>query len=80
MSQPTTAIVPRGPNGLQLTSMQVKADLAAARERAKLRLEAIEQRFKGVGDWRGAVRRHPLLTLGGAFVVGYALARLFTRR
>ena len=80
----TTAIVPRPPSALQVearvTSAQVRAQLAVARERARQKLEAIEQRFKGVGDWRGFVRRHPVLTLGAAFVTGYALAKLFTRR
>ncbi len=81
MSEPT-AIVPRPPSAVEVhvTSAQVRVELAAARERARLKLEALEQRFKAVGDWRGFVRRHPVLTLGAAFVTGYALARLFTRR
>jgi hypothetical protein len=26
------------------------------------------------------VKKHPLLTIGGAFFVGYALSRLFSRK
>lgn len=75
-----SAIVPRPPTAVEVSSAQVRVELAAARERARATLEAIERRLRSVGDWRGFARRHPVLTLGAAFVTGYALARLFTRR
>lgn len=81
MSEPaSTAIVTRPPAEVEVSSAQVRLDLAAARERARRRLEALEQRLHHAVDWRGFVRRHPVLTMGAAVVAGYALARLFSRR
>jgi hypothetical protein len=56
-----------------------RAQLAAAREKLLARLEVVEQTLEPLSNWRSVVRRHPILTIGGAFVVGYALARLFSR-
>ncbi|MFO0599333.1 MAG: hypothetical protein U0228_28760 [Myxococcaceae bacterium] len=59
---------------------EARAQLAAAREKLISRLSVVEEAVAPLGNWRTAVRRHPLLAIGGAFVVGYALARLFSRR
>lgn len=57
-----------------------RADLAAARARVARQLAALEQSLPPLTDWREVVRRHPMLTLGGAFFAGWALARFFSRR
>lgn len=64
----------------QQSAAEVKAQLRAAREKAAESLKALEQRLGRAAQWREAVRRHPVLTLGGAFVVGYLAGRLFFRR
>lgn len=59
---------------------EARAQVAAAREKLLARLEVVEKTLEPVRDWRSAVKKHPLLTIGGAFVFGYALARLFSRK
>ncbi len=59
---------------------QARDELAAARERLATRLELVEESLKPLGDWREAVRRKPWLAVGGAFVAGYVLAKIFSRR
>ncbi len=62
------------------SAAEVKAQLHAAREKAAQSLEALERRLGRAAQWRETVRRHPVLTLGGAFVVGYLAGRLLFRR
>lgn len=62
------------------TPAEVRDELAAARLRVSRSLEAVESTLQPLGDWREAVRRHPLLAAGAAFTAGYVLARLFSRR
>jgi ElaB/YqjD/DUF883 family membrane-anchored ribosome-binding protein len=78
----TSAITPAPPRTLAPVkdAAEARAQLAAARERLLQRLEVVEHTLEPLANWRSVVRRHPLLTIGGAFVVGYALARLFSRR
>jgi hypothetical protein len=59
---------------------EARAQLAQARERLAKKLEAVEHTLAPLGDWRTFVKRHPLATLGGAFLFGYALSRLFSRK
>lgn len=59
---------------------EARAALAASRARLEARLHALEDSVARVADWRETIRRNPLLTLGGAFLVGFGLARLFSRR
>lgn len=62
------------------TPAEVKAELQAARERVKSKLDALEHDLGAVGRWRETVRKHPVLTIGGLFVAGYLLGRLWGRR
>ncbi|MBE2249238.1 MAG: hypothetical protein IAE78_06765 [Myxococcus sp.] len=62
------------------TPAQVRAELQAARERLEASLAGVEQRLEAVGKWRQVVRKHPALTIGGMFVAGYLLGRLWSRR
>ncbi|MDP1824816.1 MAG: hypothetical protein Q8L48_16290 [Archangium sp.] len=57
-----------------------RAQLAAARERLAQKLETVQHTLEPLGHWRTFVKRHPLATLGGAFLFGYALSRLFSRK
>lgn len=78
-----SAITARPPSALstrEVTPAEVKAQLEAARERVKAKLERLEQDLGAVGRWREVVRRHPVLTIGGVFVAGYLLGRWWGRR
>lgn len=63
----------------EATPFEVRDELSAARARVAKSLEAVESTLQPLGDWREAVRRHPLLAAGAAFTAGYVLARLFSR-
>jgi hypothetical protein len=63
-----------------VTAGQARAELEAARLRVEAALERLEQESALGARVRGAVRTSPLLTLGGAFLVGWAVARLLPRR
>jgi ElaB/YqjD/DUF883 family membrane-anchored ribosome-binding protein len=62
------------------SAAQARVDLARARERVSKQLAALEQSVPALTNWRDVVRRHPVLTLGGALLTGFAIARLFSRR
>ena len=64
----------------RVTVSEVQAELVRARERAKAQLAAFEARLGELGRWREVARRRPLLAIGGAFLLGYTVAKLFTRR
>jgi hypothetical protein len=44
------------------------------------KLEIVQHTLEPLSDWRAVVKRHPLVTIGGAFLFGYALSRLFSRK
>ncbi len=78
-----SAIVPAPPRALQRaddSADQARLDLEFARERVRRSLAQLEQAVPSLTSWRETVRRHPVLAAGTAFVAGYLLARLFTRR
>jgi ElaB/YqjD/DUF883 family membrane-anchored ribosome-binding protein len=62
------------------TTDDARKQLADARARLKQKLAQVKHSIEPLADWRTLVRRHPLATIGGAFLVGYALTRLFTRK
>ncbi len=62
------------------TPEEARAQLAAARERLAKRLDDVHRALTPVTHWRDVVKRHPVLTIGGAFLVGYAISKLFSRR
>jgi len=71
------AIVPFRRPGGELA--EARSAVARARERVAQSLSTLEHDLTGTARVRAAVRKHPVLTLGAAFLVGYALARLITR-
>lgn len=71
---PPSALVPVG------SPEEARAQLAAARERLVKRLDDVQRALTPVTHWRDVVKRHPVLTIGGAFLVGYAISKLFSRR
>lgn len=56
-----------------------RRDLLAARDRLAQRLEALERGMPVMDRLRRLVRARPGLALGGAFLLGYGLARLLRR-
>ncbi len=77
-----SAIIKAPPRALApvATTVEARAQLVAARERLLQKLEVVEKAIEPLADWRVVVKRHPLLTIGGAFFVGYALSRIFSRK
>lgn len=75
----STALTPRPPQAIERADV-ARADLAAARAKVRRQLDELEKSLPAVPPWRDVIRRHPLLTIGGAFVVGWAVARWFTKR
>ena len=76
-------IVPAPPRALQRSAdspLQARLDLEAARARVRRSVDALEQTIPALTSWRDTVRRHPVLTASSAFLAGYLLARLFTRK
>ncbi len=74
-------------NGRELATLravnnaeEARDELSAARERLAQKLETVEASLQPLGDWREAVRRKPWLAVGGAFAVGYVVAKIFSRR
>ncbi|MGV3624455.1 MAG: hypothetical protein ACO1OB_26790 [Archangium sp.] len=62
------------------TPEQARDELEAARQRLARKLENVEKTLEPLTDWREMVRRKPWVAVGGAFVAGYVLAKLFSRR
>ncbi|MCC6337753.1 MAG: hypothetical protein IT380_27640 [Myxococcales bacterium] len=66
------------------TADEVRARLEQARHKVSAQLDALELTLSPAlrvrAAVRNAVRRHPVLTLGGALLAGYGLARLLSRR
>lgn len=62
------------------TAALARRDLTQARERLARRLEALERPVRLVGRLTQLVQARPGLVIGGAFLVGWSLARLLRRR
>ena len=63
-----------------LSSDALRAQLIAARERARAQLDGIEARVGSFNKWREVVRRHPVAAFGGALLLGYVVARILRQR
>lgn len=83
------ALVKAGPSSLARATrddaiLEVRRRIERARARVGAELDALEETLAPARRVRErvkvAVRRHPVLTLGGALLVGYGLARLLFRR
>ena len=72
---PPRALVP-----VATTADEARAQIKSARERVVKNLEVIQRTLKPVTRWADVVKRHPVVTIGGAFLIGYALSKLFSRK
>ncbi len=70
------------PRGLmsQADIGEAREQLSASRERLLRQVAEAEQAIEEMFNWRTVIKRHPVATFVGAFAVGYALARLFSRK
>lgn len=66
-------------NTLPTHPARVRERLDASREEFADSLLALRERFRIRYDWRGAIQRSPTVALGGAFAVGFLLAKLTSR-
>lgn len=66
------------------TAAEARLQLEAARERLVRQIEGVQTSLTPLSRWKttviAAVKQRPLLTIGGAFLIGYALSRLCSRR
>lgn len=62
------------------TAALARRDLTQARERLARRLEALERPVRLAGRLTRLLQARPGLVVGGAFLVGWGLARLLRRR
>lgn len=74
---PPRAIVPAS---APQTPDEARARIVAARARVVKNLETIQRTLKPVTRWAEVVKRHPVAAIGGAFLFGYALSKLFSRK
>ena len=59
---------------------EARAQLAAARERLARRLDDVHRALSPMKHWQDVVKRHPLVTIGGALLIGFALSKLFSKK
>jgi hypothetical protein len=59
---------------------KARAQLAAARERLMRQLDDVQRALTPIARWQEVVKRHPMVAIGGAFLVGYALSKVFSRK
>ncbi|MDP2271161.1 MAG: hypothetical protein Q8N23_34525 [Archangium sp.] len=57
-----------------------RAQIAIARERLVDKLDVVQRALSPVLHWRAVVKRHPVATIGGAFLFGYAVSKFFSRK
>jgi hypothetical protein len=57
----------------------IRAGIERARQEIEQSVADLRQGVADTLDWRSMVRRHPTAALGGAFAVGYLIARWTTR-
>jgi ElaB/YqjD/DUF883 family membrane-anchored ribosome-binding protein len=62
------------------TTEDARAQLAAARARLAKQLDDVHRALTPVTHWQDVVKKHPLITIGGAFLIGFALSKLFSRK
>ena len=71
---------PRAIGPVPKTADEARAQIKSARERVVKNLEVIQRTLRPVIRWADVVKRHPVATIGGAFLIGYALSKLFSRK
>jgi hypothetical protein len=57
----------------------IRAGIERARQEIEQSVADLRQGVADTLDWRSMVRRHPTTALGGAFAMGYLIARWTTR-
>ncbi len=57
-----------------------RAQIALARERLIDKLNVVQRALSPVTHWKEVVKRHPVATIGGAFLIGYAISKFFSRK
>jgi hypothetical protein len=57
----------------------IRAGIERARQEIEQSVSDLRQGVADTLDWRSMVRRHPTAALGGAFAMGYLIARWTTR-
>ncbi|MFL5250266.1 MAG: hypothetical protein ACJ783_19885 [Myxococcales bacterium] len=57
----------------------IRAGIERARQEIEQSVADLRQGVADTLDWRSMVRRHPTAALGGAFAMGYLIARWTTR-
>ncbi len=78
-----SAIIKAPPRALVpvANAAEARARVTMARERLVDRLHAVEMTLGGPRTkWGALVKKHPILSIGGALLVGYAISRLFSRK
>lgn len=71
---PPSALAPAG------STEDARAQLDAARERLARTLDDVHRALTPVLQWQQFVKKHPVVSIGGALLFGYALSRLFSRK
>jgi ElaB/YqjD/DUF883 family membrane-anchored ribosome-binding protein len=64
----------------QRSAEEIRKDIDEKKETISDAVNRLGERIQEKVDWRGHVRRHPLLTLGAAAGVGFLVSGIFTRR
>ena len=67
-------------NTLSTHPDRVRARLDASRQEAAESILALNERLRIGTDWRLALQRAPAAVLGGAFALGFVIARLTSRK
>lgn len=57
-----------------------RAQIVIARERLINKLNVVQRSLAPMIHWKEVVKRHPVATIGAAFLVGYAISRFFFRK
>jgi hypothetical protein len=57
----------------------IRAGIERARQEIEQSVAELQQGVADTLDWRALVRRHPTTAVGGAFALGFLIARWTTR-
>jgi hypothetical protein len=71
---PPSALAPAG------STEDARLQLEVARARLARTLDDVQRALTPVLHWQDFVKKHPVVTIGGAFLFGYALSKLFSRK
>jgi ElaB/YqjD/DUF883 family membrane-anchored ribosome-binding protein len=63
------------PKAQPRTPAALRAEIERTREEFATSVSALREEVAQAADWRGWVRKRPLLCIGAAFMVGFLLGR-----